>query len=360
MWLFPLAVFGLFFIAINESNKTKIGMANCNKLFLDFEQTISLTRAQRERLKNSRKALEDRIIDYFKDKEGVGVPRFWIQGSAKMGTMIVKKDGTYDVDLGVYMLEKPTVSASTVQGYVYDAVKNHTDGGAQHLKKCIRVIYKSDFDIDLPVYYQLPGGVHPNIAIKNDGWRLDDPKEMYEWFLKKKKDTNGQLARLVKYLKAWADERGFKMPNGIAMTVWAGNYYISDERDDKALLAILEKIASASIFGVSCQIPVVPNDDLTNNLTSDQKSKFKDALQAFINDAKAAISSDNQLKASKLWQKHLGHRFPDGVDEDVDKKELQLNAIAATIISGSAKTDHTGKIQDQSGVQHPKHRNFGD
>jgi hypothetical protein len=276
-----------------------------------------------------------------------------------MGNMIVKKDGTYDVDLGVYLQEKPTVTAATVQGYVYDAVANHTDGGAQHLNKCIRVLYKGDFDIDLPVYYKTKNDKHPFLAIKNNGWREDDPKEMYEWFQEKKKDSNGQLSRLIKYLKAWAEERSFKMPNGISMTVWAANNYILDERDDKALLTLLLKIASETYWSVTCKSPVIPYDDLADSLDEGQKSKFKKALEEFINDAKLAIESDNQLKASKLWQKHLGNRFPDGVNEDVDKKEVQLNAIAAPIILGTAKTSSAGKIQSDLGISHLKHRNYG-
>jgi len=40
------------------------------------------------------------------------------------------------------------------------------------------------------------------------------------------------------------------------------------------------------------------------------------ALQNFIDDADTAINEKNELKASKLWQKHLGSRFPDGEDKD--------------------------------------------
>lgn len=361
IWFIGGIMLGLGVIKLIEkdNNQKDIDMANTNKLFLDFHKEISLTPAQLSRLATSRTALQNRIINHFKSKEGVSTPKFWIQGSKKMGTMIVKKDGTYDVDLGVYLQEKPTVTSTTVQGYVFDAVDGHTDEIPQHLKKCIRVIYKCDFDIDLPVYYMEDGTAHPCLAIKNDGWREDDPKEMYEWFCLKKKDTKGQLVRLVKYLKAWADERSFKMPNGISMTVWAANNYVADERDDKSLLGTLKNIAGAVYWSVSCQSPVVPYDDLTSNLDDAQKSKFKKALDEFITDAKKAIESDNQLKASKLWQKHLGNRFPDGVDEDVDKKEAQLNLIAATILTGGAKTDASGKIQKDSGIPNLKHRNFG-
>ena len=43
-------------------------------------------------------------------------------------------------------------------------------------------------------------------------------------------------------------------------------------------------------------------------------------LADFIADAKKAVDEEkNQLRASHLWQKHLGKRFPDGKDEDEEK-----------------------------------------
>jgi hypothetical protein len=39
----------------------------------------------------------------------------------------------------------------------------------------------------------------------------------------------------------------------------------------------------------------------------------------------AALKEQNHLKASKLWQKHLGNRFPDGED-----KNEQSNSNSAT------------------------------
>jgi hypothetical protein len=72
-WLLPLALIGIGLVAFDESNKTQEDMANCNKLFLDFEKKISLTKTQKEKLDNSRRALQDKIINYFKDREGVSV-----------------------------------------------------------------------------------------------------------------------------------------------------------------------------------------------------------------------------------------------------------------------------------------------
>ena len=73
-------------------------------------------------------------------------------------------------------------------------MKDHTVSGVEHRDKCIRVIYKGDFDIDLPVYYKTQQDKHPYLATKN-GWLKSDPKELCDWF-ENKKDKNGQMMRL--------------------------------------------------------------------------------------------------------------------------------------------------------------------
>ena len=84
-----------------------------------------------------------------------------------------------------------------------DAVDGITDSAATHKKKCITVDYKAGYNIDLPVYlFDQDIEYHPQLAIKNEDWRLDDPKEMVEAFQQEKRD-NPQLIKIVRYLKAW-------------------------------------------------------------------------------------------------------------------------------------------------------------
>src|SRR5215218_8430694 len=160
------------------------------------------------------------------------------------------------------MPEKPQVSAETVQKYIFDAVKDHTDGGAEHRKKCVRIFYKCAYNIDFPAYYEVPGESYSYLAIKGDGWIKDDPEKMIEWF-EARKDADGQLIRIVKYLKAWASEKSYKMPSGIALTVWATKCFVaSKDRDDLALSSTLKGISDALFWSVSCLSPVEPYDDL--------------------------------------------------------------------------------------------------
>lgn len=336
-------------------------MANCHKLFNDFCKTITPSLQEMQKMKNSRKALEAKITDKLKEKLDI-TPSFFTQGSGAkhLKTIIIKEDGTYDADRGVYLPKKPSVTAQTVQSYVYDAVKDHTDDGAEHRKKCIRVFYKGAYNIDFPVYYEVENESYSYLAIKGDGWIKDDPQKMIEWF-DDYRDDDGQLIRIIKYLKAWASKCNQKMPSGIALAVWAAKSFVADkDRDDKCLLSVLKKIKNSCFWSVSCTSPVEPYDDLTSKLNDDQKAKFKTALNEFIADAELALDQENQLKASKYWRKYLGTRFPEGLDENVDKRMNALMAAATTVLSSSAKLDSLGTINTVEGVQHQGHRNYGE
>jgi hypothetical protein len=278
-----------------------------------------------------------------------------------MKTIIIKSDETFDADRGVYLLSKPDVSAETVQKYVYDAVKDHTDEGAQHRKKCIRVIFKSAYNIDFPVYYEVPNESYSYLAIKANGWVKDDPSKMIDWFIGLK-DEDGQLLRIVKYLKAWASKTSlkFKMPSGIALTVWAArNFEPVENRDDKCLLKVLQAIQRQILFSITCSSPVEPFDNLTAKLNDDQKNKFKTELNNFWLDASTAIDLNNQLEASKLWRKYFGDRFEEGVDEDLDKRANALIGSASAVLGQNAMLDRKGQINQEAGIHHKNHRNYG-
>lgn len=335
-------------------------MANCNKLFLDFNKVITPSSEQMKQMKTSREALEKKITTKLKDKLDMNVSYFTQGSGAKdMKTIIIKEDGTYDADRGVYLPEKPNVTAETVQKYIYDAVKDHTAEGAEHRKKCIRVFYKSAYNIDFPAYYEVKGEDYAYMAVKGDGWIKDDPWHMIKW-LEKHKDSDGQLVRITKYLKAWASKCNFKMPSGIALAVWAANNFSAKtDRDDESLYETLKSIKSEVSWTVVCDSPVEPFDDLTAKLNNDQKEKFKKELEKFVDEAKKALDEKNQLKSSKIWRDFLGERFPLGADEDTDAKESALLLTASHILSKSAYLDDRGTINNDAGVVHKPHRNYG-
>ncbi len=292
-------------------------MADCHNLFLEYNGGLNINKSKKDRLSKSKDALRKRIRNYFAEHHPEYKPMFYIQGSYKMGNMIKTKDDECDLDDGVYFLRKPDVTATTLQGWVYNAVEGHTEAGQQHRKKCIRVLYANDYHIDLPVYYQLAGDdQHPFLAVKNIGWEESDPKEFIDWFRDVKTDL---MVRISRYLKGWGDHKRNSMPSGLAMAVLTEKNLVTNEKDDIALRDTLKEIRKSLKRKWECVMPTTPKDDLFSDYDETFKTNFFNALDAFITDADAAIGDNCQEKASKKWRKHLGDRFPLGQSDQSEE-----------------------------------------
>lgn len=306
-------------------------MANCNDLFKTFQEEISIPAKKKERMMTSKKGLRDRIRKDFKEKHPGYTPKFYIQGSNKMKTAIRTKDDICDLDDGVYFMREPDVTSTTLQQWVKDAVNGYTDTEPEHRKKCVRNIFTSDYEIDMPVYYKVDGKEY-QLAVKDSGFEDSDPKAMVDWF-NARKDKNGMLVNNVKDLKAWCDHKRNKMPSGLAMTILATNVksnIVYNEREDISLRDTLKEIKKALNLKFECIVPVTPHDNLFAEYTPERKNNFLTALDEFIADADEALKVTNQKKASKLWRRHLGERFPEGEDKDENR------ASSAAIISGAS------------------------
>jgi hypothetical protein len=305
-------------------------MANCHNLFQTYIQNISITSPKRVKMSKSKDGLRERIKEYFKEHHPTYKPLFYIQGSSKMGTGIRTKDDICDLDDGVYFFRQPDVSATTLQGWVWDAADGYTSTSPEHRKKCIRNIFVSDYEIDLPVYYKVDGEEY-KLAVKNTGWEESDPKAMVDW-LNGKKDSKGQLVKYIKCLKGWCDHKRNRMPNGLAMTILASNAKDKlsyGESDDINLTDTLKEIRKVLKVKFECIVPVTPKDDLFADYDDTRKNNFLNALDSFIEDAEKALKEPNQLKASKLWKKHLGDRFPEGEDKE------EQNKLNSALITGA-------------------------
>lgn len=290
-------------------------MANLDNLFLTFNNELSIPKQKKSKMIASKDHLREKIRAYFKKNHEDYVPQFYIQGSYKLKTTIRTKDDTCDLDDGVYFKNNPkNVTGTTLQKWVKEAVEGTTDATPSHKKKCIRVDYKAGYNIDLPVMvFDENTDEHPHLAVKDNNFQDDDPKEFVEYFKSKKTD---QMVRIIKYLKAWCDHKREDMPSGLAITVLVLYYYQENNRDDIALKCILHEIHRNLQSNFRCYMPTTPNDNLFGDYTETKKQNFMDNLSNFIKDADSATEEQNQLKASKIWQKHLGDRFPLGKDKD--------------------------------------------
>jgi hypothetical protein len=305
-------------------------MADCHDLFGTYHGKISIPAGKKDRMITSKSGLRNRIRNHFKEYHPGYAPKFYIQGSYKMKSGIRTKDDICDLDDGVYFFREPDVTPATLQSWVWDAVKGYTNRNPEHRKKCIRTIFEGDYEIDHPVYYKVDGKEY-QLAVKDNGWEDSDPKATVDWF-NNKKDKEGRLIRDVKYLKAWCDNMPYKMPSGLAMTILASNAkakIVLNNRDDITLKDILKEIKKALDTKFECIVPSVPYDDLFANYDQIRKDNFIEALKQFLGDAEQALKEPNHLKASKIWQKHLGKRFPDGEDKNEESKMRTAAGIGA-------------------------------
>jgi len=311
-------------------------MANTHHLFSKYHDELCIGSKKRERMMNSKNALRDRVRKWFAEHHPEYYPVFFIQGSYKMKTGIRTKDDICDLDDGIYFMRAPDVSATTLQGWVWEAVNDYTATEPEHRKKCIRSLFAGDYEIDHPVYYKIDGQNY-KIAVKGIGFEDSDPKAVVDWF-NKSKDKDGKLLRHVMYLKGWCDHRRNKMPSGLAMTILAVNAkanIVLNDRDDITLRDILKEIKRSLSASFQCVVPAVPNDDLFASYDDTRKNNFLTTLDEFIEDANKALREENELAASKLWRYHLGKGFPEGKD----KKQENTSSIVKAVTAGAATSN---------------------
>ena len=193
-------------------------MANCHELFSTFNDELKILSSKKDKMITSKDNLRKVIRDHFSNNHPNYTPTFYIQGSYKLGTSIRNKEDHCDLDDGVYFKSNPdNVTGTTLQNWLYDAVAGVTAATPIHKSKCIRVDYQAGYHIDLPVMvFDNSTDDHPMLAVKNDDFKTDDPKEFVDYYNEHKTQ---QMTRLVKYLKSWCDHKRESMPSGLSMTV---------------------------------------------------------------------------------------------------------------------------------------------
>lgn len=313
-------------------------MADLNETFIEFNTVIALSTTKKDELRKSRNAIRKDIETYFEKNRDKHTVKFKGQGSFSMNTTILPDSGEYDVDDGVYIFgkeeDKPLVT--TAHSWIVKAVENRTGQNTIDKNTCVRVQYAKSYHVDLPIYYKTTDSNNeyfydsedvPELAHKSKSWIESDPYAFKLWFDEKAKNKN-QLKRIVRYLKAWTDnKRKLNLPNGMIFTILAVNNYVVKDRDDEAFLETLKTIQKSiddtrhNWASYECKRPTI---DKTENLlakysSETRKKSFLDALDSLITSGKQAIEAKSKKDACSKWQKHLGDRFPCSIIEEEDE-----------------------------------------
>lgn len=303
---------------------------NTHKLFVDFDKKIRLVDSKINKLKTNRKELRNKVRSYFKEKNW-DTPKFYSQGSFPLNTNLnpIKKttdDGDvkeeYDLDDGVYFIcsESDRKESSTY----HDRIKKSVDGHAESVidkTTCVRVVYADGHHIDLPSYWLEKNGNTPQLAHKSKGYIDSDPKAFKDWVDKKisNANSNGQLRRIIRYLKAWKNYRentnkSLKLPSGFILTILAYKHFKKNSGDDLSFKETSEAIQATLEYSFTCFRPTVPtNEDLLSDYS---KGTVINELKTLTDNAQKALDSECEKEASEYWRKVFGDRFPLGKEKN--------------------------------------------
>lgn len=362
-------------------------MADCHFLLQNFNQIIRLTDARRHALLTARNDLRQRVTNGFnkikQELPSVHDVEYQTQGSFIMDTIINPISEDYDLDDGIYFIgpysrtQRP--AAKVFHDFILKCVStdNPSVKAVKDKDTCVRALYnegysflfenKSDklskgFHVDLPIYYA-GNKKCPDLAHLKKFWPVSDPIEFIKWFEEKVQSNfrseylyekkvfsaqydawqdqvrkqDAQLRRIVRYLKAWCDNKGQEkdMPCGLILTILAAENYHKNTRDDIALKETLIKIYSTLQKEFVCKRPTTPvGEDLLQGY--EEQKYFMDCLANFVEAAKQAINETNPKRACAKWQAHFGNRFSCALAVDTDENASSFGSPA--IVTQNAKS----------------------
>lgn len=321
--------------------------------------------AARKKIRNQLRREIPRLSELAFGREGRVQPRFRTQGSWAYNTCNQPcQDGQeMDLDFGVYLPVSawedsglhPKAAAKTyfdmIEAALAPLVQEEGWGFYHGKDTCVRVVLpRTGAHVDVPLYVapndefqriveaalkafnsvqfdeyrdddigeeQWRHFEHIALAMRNGTWKLSDPRKVSDWFETETARRNGeQLRRICRYLKGIRD---FRWKNGgptsILLMVCASKVWISNEdRDDLALLHVLENIGALFLGAVVC--PQIGEEDF-NRLSEDDRLAAKAwadetarSLRAVIYESRMSSLED----AFRQLRNALDHRFVSAPD----------------------------------------------
>jgi hypothetical protein len=144
--------------------------------------------------------------------------------------------------------------------------------------------------------------------------------------------NDGQLRRVIRYLKAWKDHRegknsSIRLLSGFILTILTCEHFSKNERDDVSLYETIYVIKSRLGYNFSCYVPETQGGE--NLLQKYSSETVMDELKDLTENAEKAINSDCEKEASEYWRKSFGDRFPLGDDSNKGAKTSAFGAAPA-------------------------------
>jgi hypothetical protein len=373
-------------------------------------QGLQLDNTRRERMESAYQALSKIIQEddgFFKGME----IDIYAQGSVPIGTTVKPWQGDeFDLDI-VLHIKKPYHHFTPQEIYNALLKKLEEDGRYSHMvekkRRCLRLKYAGDFHMDI-----LPGCIiiltdEHNLKVPDRelrDWADTNPKGYAEWFLNiansvqqgileghyrnlfslkaqvedlpkddfyKKKPLQTSVQLIKRYRDIYFQNDADNATSSVILTTIAGLFYKGERSIFDSIDNILSGIQSESgrlrlqSSRIKIMNPVNANEDFS------EKWDTEPALyQNFILFTKDFYEKWQILKkefslSASTYEKLFGENMYKGaIKQQLEKmgsySSDPLYRAGSLIISGTAKTDYKGNINQYEGSRNERHRDFGD
>ena len=279
--------------------------------FIEFNTKITLANGKKESILKSRNTIRNVIRDYFRDELKINQPKFKIQGSFSINTALQPiNENEVDIDDGLYLQHIDSTDSESwptpkeIHKTIMAALDNHTKDGCEDKSSCVRVIYQNDYHVDIPIY--IMKNSHALLANKKTNeWQTSDSKDFKDWYFKNR--PNEQTTRIVKYLKAWRDNKNINMAS-IELTILSVRHHVKNDSDAISLQQTVNSIYS-ELNAIRCIMkPVAPYENLWNE-KEDVDTVLK-KMKQLKDDLDSAIENNSEHRASLILREQFGDRFP--------------------------------------------------
>lgn len=315
-------------------------MADIQKYFEQFHAAIRVDFDMSEELREKRDIVVDRVQAHLK-KNGLPGCRVLLQGSYKMKTGVKPvAELEYDIDIGLrFDLHPNGYDAATVRGWVYDAVKDHTNR-CEDRGPCIRVVYEKGFHLDLVAYatWEENDSTKYRLAHKTAGWKPADPPALIDFVAAAREPfaetldsatQTDQFRRVVRSLRRWADvqqpEETDQKPTGLAFVLLCVQHlspsrFIDLRSDDRRAIATVARNAANSAGRIVLYKPTPEYEDVMRAIGDSSMESLKSRFSTLADALDAAVATADPVHACKMMAAQFGDDFPVPSPEDTGKK----------------------------------------
>lgn len=290
-------------------------MVDCSKeLEKYWDEKVKLSQVKYNELMEKRDAQIRKLeVNLSTDPKYPQPVEFINQGSYAMKTLI-QQDDEYDIDVGV-VFEKVALDSlgrsepAYIKSHIGKKLKDERFAKSPSvLKNCVRVNYKENYHIDMPVFRK--NGDVLELAC-GSSWESSNPKHINQWF-QSEKTNKPHLKKIVQLLKKYSKSRSefmSTMPSGLILSILASECYIDDERLDVSFYKTLDKI---NIRLKKCRVIFVPNtniDILTENKHRDKVKNLSEKLSGYFNILLKEGNFRDKERALKIWKQFFNDSY---------------------------------------------------